>query len=150
MPISQSMTPQGVVLSSLPSPLASHHSHAIISGGLVFVSGLVAAPLTSGGRIGVTSCSGQSHHDVAKQMRSIFDQLDQILTACNSQKNHVIDVQVFLRELEDTFPIMNAEFGAYFGSHKPSRTTVEVVRFPSEVIVEVKVIAAVRNSEPRA
>jgi 2-iminobutanoate/2-iminopropanoate deaminase len=48
--------------------------------------------------------------------------------------------------MQENFQVMNDVYGTYFGDAVPARTTVEVVRFPSDVVVELKVVATVGNS----
>ena len=79
-------------------------------------------------------------------MLSIFHQLDVILEAAGSNKSLVVDVQVFLLGMQENFQVMNDIYGTYFGDAIPARTSVEVVRFPSDVVVELKVVATVGNS----
>jgi 2-iminobutanoate/2-iminopropanoate deaminase len=79
-------------------------------------------------------------------MLSIFQQLDVILKAAGSHKSLIVDVQVFLLGMQENFQVMNDVYGTYFGDAVPARTTVEVVCFPSDVVIELKVVAAVRNS----
>lgn len=140
---------ESVFVDRLPNPRTSHHSHATIAGGLVFVSGLVSQPNKDGTRPGVSQTNDDFVHDVSLQLTSIFEQLDAILEACNSRRELVLDVQVFLRDMKCNFVKMNASYQTFFGSHMPSRTTVEVVQFPSEVAVELKVIAAINQKENR-
>ena len=135
-----------VIVDELPNPRLSHHSHATVVGNLIFVSGLVSQPDSDGAPPGVLRSDDGPVHDVSLQLTSIFQQLDVILQECNSQRELVVDVQVFLRDLKTDFETMNESYKIYFGLHMPSRTTVEVVRFPSEVAVEIKVIAAVNQS----
>ena len=134
--------PKVIIVKDLPSPLRNHHPHAIVSGGLVFVSGLVSQLDSSGNRFGVSIADGMAYHNIEDQLNSIFKQLDQILEKCGSSKNLVVDVQVFLKDMQNTFKRMETVYSQYFGSHTPARTTVEVVGFPSDVVVELKVTAA--------
>jgi 2-iminobutanoate/2-iminopropanoate deaminase len=38
---------------------------------------------------------------------------------------------------------MNEVYGAFFGEHRPARSTVEVCRLPKDVRVEIEAIAVV-------
>jgi 2-iminobutanoate/2-iminopropanoate deaminase len=64
-----------------------------------------------------------------------------------SNKALVVDVQVFLLGISENFAIMNEIYGKYFEAYVPARTTVEVVRFPSDVLVELKVVAMVGTAQ---
>jgi 2-iminobutanoate/2-iminopropanoate deaminase len=69
-----------------------------------------------------------------------------ILQTAGSNKTLVVDVQVFLLGMSENFAIMNEVYGTYFGDTVPARTTIEVVRFPSDVLIELKVVATVGNT----
>lgn len=109
----------------------------------MFVSGLVSERMADGSRIGVEDGQAGRVHDLRAQLHSIFRQLDVILETAGSNKLLVVDVQVFLLEISENFALMNEVYGSYFGTTVPARTTVEVVRFPSDVLIELKVIATV-------
>ena len=50
-----------------------------------------------------------------------------------------------LLNMSENFASMNEIYSAYFGAAVPARTTIEVVRFPSDVVIELKVIAVAGN-----
>ena len=135
--------PKRVVVDSLPDPMPSHHPHCVIAGDLVFLSGLVSERRGDGSRVGVEDGRTGRVHNLRVQLSSIFRQLDVILETAGSNKTLVVDVQVFLLEMSENFTVMNEVYGSYFGATVPARTTVEVVRFPSDVLIELKVIATV-------
>lgn len=130
-----------IVVDSLPDPMPSNHPHCVVAGGFVFVSGLVSERQSDGTRIGVQDYETGKVHDLRAQLHSIFAQLDTILKSARSNKLLVVDVQVFLVGMSENFDLMNEIYGSYFGANVPARTTVEVVRFPSDVVIELKVIA---------
>lgn len=134
-----------VIVDSLPDPTSSHHPHCVIANDFVFVSGLVAEQRADGSRVGVEDSQTGRVHDLRAQMHSIFQQLDVILHTAGSNKTLVVDVQVFLLRMPENFAVMNDVYGTYFGDKVPARTTVEVVRFPSDVLIELKVVASVGN-----
>jgi len=132
-----------IIVDSLPNPMPSHHPHCVIAGDFVFVSGLVSERRADGSRIGVEDGGDSRVHDLRAQLHSIFRQLDIILRTAGSNKTLVVDVQVFLLGMSENFAVMNEVYGTYFEANVPARTTVEVVRFPSDVLVELKVVATV-------
>ena len=136
---------QRVVVDSLPDPMPSHHPHCVIAGDFVFLSGLVSERRGDGSRVGVEDGQTGRVHNLRVQLSSIFRQLDVILETAGSNKTLVVDVQVFLLEMSENFALMNEVYGSYFGTTVPARTTVEVVRFPSDVLIELKVIATVEK-----
>lgn len=133
----------GVVVSpNLANPLDYFHPHAKIVDSLIFVSGLVASRDENGEILGTTkSETGEIKHDVIKQFESIMDSLRVILGDSDSQLSQVVDITVFLTNIERDFKEFNKSYGLYFSEILPTRTTVEVSRFPSNVCIELKVIA---------
>jgi len=53
-------------------------------------------------------------------------------------------LSVFLKNFAD-FERMNKSYEAFFGEHKPARTTVEVSRLPREALVEIECIAELKR-----
>ena len=79
-------------------------------------------------------------------MSEIVETLEQILRDADSDLSMVVDVTVFMSDIKRDFTRFNASYGTVFGNCLPSRTTVEVSRFPSEVCIELKVVAMRNNS----
>ena len=52
----------------------------------------------------------------------------------------IIKTSVFLKNFAD-FEKMNKAHEAFFGAHKPARTTVEVSRLPKDALVEIECVA---------
>jgi len=47
--------------------------------------------------------------------------------------------QIFLKSMDD-FATVNRIYGAFFGDHRPARSTIEVARLPLDVFVEIECI----------
>jgi len=106
------------------------------------VSGLIAKRNKEGVISGTShEIDGTTTHDVSRQFDSIIESLEQILRDSESDLSQVIDVTVFLSDIKRDFKRFNASYGAVFGNSLPSRTSVEVSRFPSDVCIELKVVA---------
>ncbi|HVO59990.1 MAG TPA: RidA family protein [Terriglobales bacterium] len=120
------------VISTSEGPKAiGPYSQAIKANGFVFVSGQVAIdPVTN------TLLSG----DIGFQTDRVLKNLRGILTAAGSSLEKVVRATVFLKNMND-FTAMNEVYGKYFTSAPPARSTVEVVRLPKDVLVEIDVIA---------
>jgi len=111
------------------------YSQAIRANGFVFVSGQVAIdPATQQVIAG----------DVAAQTDRVLKNLTAILKAAGSAVEEVVKSTVFLKNMAD-FSAMNEVYGRYFPSAPPARSTVEVARLPKDVLVEIDVIAGLRN-----
>jgi 2-iminobutanoate/2-iminopropanoate deaminase len=122
------------VVSTKDAPQAiGPYSQAIKANGFVFTSGQIAIdPATQQVVAG----------DVAAQTDRVLRNLSEILEAAGSGLGKVVRTTVFLKNMDD-FAAMNKVYGQYFSSDAPARSTVEVVRLPKDVLVEIDVIALV-------
>jgi 2-iminobutanoate/2-iminopropanoate deaminase len=120
------------VVSTKDAPQAiGPYSQAIKANGFVFTSGQIAIdPATQQVVAG----------DVAVQTDRVLRNLSEILEAAGSGLGKVVRSTVFLKSMND-FASMNQVYGQYFSSDAPARSTVEVVRLPKDVLVEIDVIA---------
>jgi 2-iminobutanoate/2-iminopropanoate deaminase len=107
------------------------YSQAIRANGFVFVSGQVAIDPANQQVVG---------GDVAVQTDRVLKNLSAILKAAGSGLEKGVRSTVFLKNMGD-FAAMNEVYGRYFSSTPPARSTVEVVRLPKDVLVEIDVIA---------
>ena len=56
----------------------------------------------------------------------------------------IVDVLVFLTDMERDFPVFNRLYAEHFagaGKPNPTRTTIEVGSLPTAIAVELKVVA---------
>ncbi len=106
------------------------YSPAIAVGNLVFVSGQIPRD-ASGKVIGDT---------IENATRQVLDNLRAVLGAAGCSAAHVAKTTVFLQDLAD-FEGMNKEYAAFFGAHRPARSTIQVARLPANSRVEIECIA---------
>jgi 2-aminomuconate deaminase len=127
----------------VPEGKSSFHPHARQVGDFIYVSGLIARQVGQDKIPGV-DLDGEGNvvaYDIEIQTRSTFENLKHILEEAGSSLDKVIDITVFLTNIKSDFKKFNAVYGEYMGNIFPCRTTVEVVRFPSPVQIEIKCIA---------
>lgn len=110
------------------------YSQGVVSGGILYSSGQI--PLTAAGELVEGTISDQTHQ--------VFSNLKAVLAEAGSSLNEVIKTTVFIKDMND-FAELNEIYAAYFGDHKPARSTVEVARLPKDVKVEIEVIAKVNK-----
>ena len=112
------------------------YSHAIQSGNLIFCSG--QTPLNPATMLieGAT---------VTEQTTLVLTNLEAVLIAAGCSRTNVLKTSVFLKNFAD-FEKMNKAYEAFFGDHKPARTTVEVSRLPREALVEIECIAEITKN----
>ncbi len=127
-----------------PEPVGPY-PHARRAGNLVFLSGI--GPRTRGSKEipGTTrDASGKVvAHDIAAQCRSVFENVRTVLEDAGSSWDRIVDVTVFLTDMDD-FAVYNRIYAEHFADNRPARTTVEVGRLPTDIAIELKVIATIK------
>ena len=110
------------------------YSQAVKVGGMIYTSGQIA--LTPDGEM--------IENDIKKQTRQIFANIKAILEDNNSSLEEVVKVGIFLTDMND-FGIVNVIMAEVFGEHKPVRSTVAVKALPKNAMLEMDVIAVVKD-----
>jgi 2-aminomuconate deaminase len=82
-------------------------------------------------------------YDIEAECHSVFANVKAVLEASGSNWENIIDVTVFLTNMEKDFPVYNKIYGEYFKGVQACRTTVEVKSLPTPIAIELKVIATV-------
>lgn len=133
-----------VVTDRAPKPVGPY-PHARRVGDFLFLSGIgPRAPLT--GEIpGVVRDAAGSviDHDIEVQTRACIENIRAILEDAGSSLDKVLDVTVYLTDMERDFQRFNKVYGEFFADVQPTRTTVGVDSLPTPIAVELKVIASV-------
>ncbi|PCH96827.1 MAG: 2-aminomuconate deaminase [Gammaproteobacteria bacterium] len=126
-----------------PKPVGLY-PHARRVGNLLFLSGV--GPRKAGTNIipGVElDLQGKiSSYDIEAQCHSVFQNIRTILEAANSSWMDLVDVTVFLTNMDDDFATYNRIYAQYFSDNQPCRTTVEINKLPTPIAIELKCIAA--------
>ncbi|MBT6870101.1 MAG: RidA family protein [Candidatus Marinimicrobia bacterium] len=138
------MSPNKFNSQKAPEPVGSY-PHARLVGNLLFLSGV--GPRERGKREipGVTlDENGKiSSYDIEKQCHSVFANVRTILEDSGSSWENLVDVTVFLTNMEDDFTIYNKIYAEYFKDNQPCRTTVEINCLPTPIAIELKCIATI-------
>ncbi len=128
--------------SKAPEPVGLY-PHARRVGNLLFLSGV--GPRERGTKIipGVEiDDKGEIiSYDIETQCRSVFQNVRNILEDAGSSWDKIVDVTVFLTNMNDDFAVYNRVYAEYFADNQPCRTTVEVNKLPTPIAIELKVIA---------
>jgi len=119
-----------ILSSRAPRPLGPY-PHARRVGNLLFLSGI-------GPRHRVTE---QIPEGIEAQTRACIQNVKAILEDAGSALEKVVDVTVFLTNIDRDFAAFNRVYGEFFETIRPARTTVGVVALPVPISVEMKVIA---------
>lgn len=70
--------------------------------------------------------------DTAEQARRTMEQLKEILEAAGGSLNDVVFVTRYIKDVAANQDAINRVQGQYFGDHRPSSCTVEVVRLATD------------------
>ncbi len=116
-----------------PKPIGpySHANMVPASGNMLFVSGQVAKDSKTGELI-----LGDIKSETKKVMENVFA----ILSEAEMDFTHVVKTTIFMKDM-NYFGDMNEVYGSFFSGNFPARETVQVVRLPLDVNVEISVIA---------
>ncbi len=115
-----------------PKPVGPY-STACVSGGLVFLSGVIALDpaknqLVEGG--------------LEAQAEQVLKNIRTILGEMNLDFTHVVKTNVFMTDMSK-FAVFNQLYGQYFTENCPARSAVEVSALPLGAEIEVELVAAV-------
>ena len=105
--------------------------HAKEAGNLVFLSGV-------GPRHPETD---EIPDGIEAQTHATFSNVMAILEAAGLDMSNVIDIMVFLTNMERDFKKFNSIYAQYLEGYETTRTTVEVGSLPTPIAVEFKVVA---------
>ncbi len=119
------------------------YPHATQAGPFLFISGIGPRRKGSSTIPGVVlDADGRVvDYDIEAQTHAVFANLRYILEAAGYAMDDVVDVMVFLTNMQADFKAFNRIYARYFGEIQPSRTTVEVGALPTPIAVELKVVA---------
>ena len=116
--------------SAAPNP---NLSAATRFGNLVFVAGQT-------GRHPVT---GETGKDIREQTRNILERIKGILAAAGTSLDNVLTATTYLTNVSN-LAAYNEEYGKFFPTNKPARTTVTVASLNNpELLIEITVTACV-------
>lgn len=131
-----------------PEPVGAY-PHAKRVGDLLFLAGIGPRERGSSRIPGVEldAAGNVVRYDIEVQCRAVFENIRVVLEDAGSSWERIVDVTVFLTNMDD-FPVYNRVYAEYFagpGKPNPARTTVAVSRLPTPIAIELKVIATLPN-----
>ena len=127
------MSREEIRVEGLAEPI-SHFTDAVLAGGFLHVSGIVA--VDRDGRL-------VGGDDVVAQTRQVFENMRAVLNVAGCGFQDVLKVTVFLTDIDDR-PKINPLRQEVFGNTRPASTLVEVPRLAVEgAKVEIECVALV-------
>ena len=109
------------------------YSPALKIGNLLFLSGSIPLDPVSGQLV---------EGGIQEQTTRVMENIKELLAAAGAGFGHVARTTVFMVDLGE-FAAMNEIYSSYFTAPYPARSTVQVVKLPRDVRVEIDVIAVV-------
>jgi 2-aminomuconate deaminase len=127
------------------------YPHARRVGSLLFLSGV--GPRVAGSDAQDSGVPGLKRDamgnfeafDFEAQVHSVFANVRNILESAGSQWENLVDVTVFLVDMQRDFKTFNRLYATYFADAQPCRTTVEVNCLPTPIAIELKCIATIKD-----
>jgi 2-aminomuconate deaminase len=91
--------------------------------------------------IGATEIDGQWKLNIHEQTIAVMENIRHYLHLNGGDIHHLIDVTVFLKNMED-FAAYNEAYNSFFPETGPCRTTVAVADLPKpQILIEIKAVA---------
>ncbi|OWY22161.1 2-aminomuconate deaminase [Sphingobacteriales bacterium UPWRP_1] len=140
-----SNNPDTITTGNAPKPVGAY-PHARRVGNLLFLSGIGPRDAKTGTDIPglVTDKNGNFvEFDFEAQCHSVFKNVRAVLEASGSDWEKLVDVTVFLVNMQRDFTTFNRLYAQYFTGNQPCRTTVEVNCLPTPIAIELKCIATI-------
>jgi 2-iminobutanoate/2-iminopropanoate deaminase len=111
------------------------YSPALKIGNLVFLSGSIPLDPATGQLV---------EGGIKEQTTRVMENIKALLAAAGADFSKVARTTVFMIDLAE-FGAMNEVYSSYFTAPYPARSTVQVVKLPRDVRVEIDVIAVLSN-----
>ncbi|MEY3052854.1 MAG: hypothetical protein RLY31_2639 [Bacteroidota bacterium] len=121
------------------------YPHARRVGNLLFLSGIGPRDPRTNEVPGLRRNAGGLYaaFDFSAQCHAVFKNVRQVLEAAGARWEDLVDITVFLTDMQRDFLTYNEIYAQYFPdpSTQPCRTTVGVVSLPSPIAIELKCMA---------
>ena len=127
-----------------PKPVGLY-PHARRVGNLLFLSGIGPRNPEDDSVPGLSRSPAGNYtaFDFEAQVHSVFDNVRRVLEASGASWEDLVDVTVFLVDMERDFHTYNRVWAEYFKENAPCRTTVGIESLPTPIAIELKCIATV-------
>lgn len=103
-------------------------SSVVINNGVMYLSGQVCA-----------------EGDIKEQTAGVLAKIENLLNKYGSDKEHILSVTIYLKDIEKYFADMNSVYDAWtVDGYEPARACVEAKMAREQLLVEMSVVAAVK------
>lgn len=120
------------------------YPHARRVGNLLFLSGVgPRSPQDNSIPGNVHDVDGTlASYDIEAQCRQVFANVRAVLEASGACWQDLVDVTVFLTDMDKDFASYNRIYAEHFTDAQPCRTTLGITALPTPIAIELKCIAA--------
>ena len=132
--------------SSAPAPVGAY-PHARKVGNLLFLSGIGPRNPEDNSIPGLQQRQSGNfiQFDFEAQCHAVFQNVRAVLEASGAKWEDLVDVTVFLTNMQRDFDTYNRVYAEYFGTAQPCRTTLGIVSLPTPIAIELKCIAVLKD-----
>ncbi len=142
------MSVRGIRTDTTPAPVGAY-PHARRVGDLLFLSGVGPRQPVS------NAIPGNLHdevgrlieYDIEAQCRQVFANVRAVLEASGARWADLVDVTVFLTDMQRDFPAYNRLYAEYFADVDACRTTLGISSLPTPIAIELKCIAVLPSPQ---
>ncbi|MBL4625814.1 MAG: RidA family protein [Flavobacteriales bacterium] len=113
-----------------PAPIGPYNQ-AVLANGTLYMSGQIAMNPDSGELI---------LDNIEAETEQVMKNMEGVLLKAGMTLDDVVKCSIYITDM-DNFSRINEVYGKFFTSEFPARETVEVVRLPKDVNVEMSAIA---------
>ncbi|TPG10621.1 RidA family protein [Rhodanobacter glycinis] len=139
---------EGIRTDAAPAPVGAY-PHARRVGNLLFLSGV--GPRQPGDNVipgNVHDADGRLvSYDIEAQCRQVFANVRAVLEASGTAWTDLVDVTVFLTDMQRDFATYNRLYAEYFAGVDACRTTLGISALPTPIAIELKCVAALSASQ---
>jgi 2-aminomuconate deaminase len=124
------------------------YPHARRAGNLLFLSGIGPREAGTGSIPGLEQDKNGNFtaFDFEAQVHSVFKNVRAVLEASGAQWEDLVDVTVFLVDMQRDFTTFNRIWAEYFPENPPCRTTVSITALPTPIAIELKCMAWLKDA----
>lgn len=112
------------------------YSQGIVTGNLLFISGTIGVDPVSNMMV---------KGGIVEQTKQVMENIKNILEAGGSGIEKIVKANVYIKDGAH-FRDMNTAYSSFLGTHRPTRTTVVTGFARDDILVEIDVVAELKQS----
>jgi 2-aminomuconate deaminase len=136
-----------IMSNEAPKPVGLY-PHARRVGNLLLLSGIGPRDPETDGVPGLQQSASGNYlaFDFEAQCHAVFQNVRRVLEASGAKWEDLVDITVFLVNMERDFHTYNKVYAEYFKENQPCRTTVGISSLPTPIAIELKCMAVIGDT----